>query len=150
MILLPIAALVLGIMVFYWPSQGFEADEALARYTAIAVLAGLDTVLGGLRARLTDKYDDAIFISGFFANTILAGALVLLGEKLGLEAGIGEERVSAMMIAAVVVFGSRIFTNLAVLRRLLIERWRDARSGPQSSTRLAEASASSSAVDARS
>jgi small basic protein len=103
MILLPVAALVIGFMLFYWPSQGFEADEALARYTAIAVLAGLDTVLGGLRARLTDQYDDAIFISGFFANTILAGALVLLGEKLGLEAGIGDQRVSAMMIAAVVV-----------------------------------------------
>jgi hypothetical protein len=55
-----------------------------------------------------------------------------------------------MMIAAVVVFGSRIFNNLAVLRRLIIEHWRDGRSGPQASTRLAEASAGSSAVDARS
>jgi small basic protein len=64
MILLPIAALVLGFAMFYWPSLGFEADEALARYTAIAVLAGLDTVLGGLRARMTNQYDDAIFVLG--------------------------------------------------------------------------------------
>jgi small basic protein len=91
-------------------------------------------VLGGLRARLSDQYDDAIFISGFFANTLLAGGLVLLGEKLGLEAGIGDQRVSAMMIAAVVVFGSRIFNNLAVLRRLIIERWRDAGSGSGTAT----------------
>ena len=126
MILLPLAALILGFFaVRYLPASGFEANEAMARYTAIAVLAGLDTVLGGLRARVVDQFDDAIFVSGFFANTLLAGGLVVLGEKLGLEAGLGQERVSAMMIAAAVVFGTRIFNNLAVLRRLLIERWRE-------------------------
>ena len=139
MILLPLAALVLGFLLFYFPSHGFEADESLARYTAIAVLAGIDTVLGGLRARLTDKYEDAVFISGFFANAILAGGLVLLGEKLGLEAGIGGERVSAMMIAAVVVFATRIFNNLAALRHLIIERWRESRQGTNSSTHILDA-----------
>lgn len=125
MILLPLAALLLGFFaVRFLPVGSFEANEAMARYTAIAVLAGLDTVLGGLRARMVDQFDDAIFVSGFFANTLLAGGLVVLGERLGLEAGLGQERVSAMMIAAAVVFGTRIFNNLAVLRRLLIERWR--------------------------
>ncbi len=125
MILLPLIALALGFFLFYRAGASFEADEAFARYTAIAVLAGLDTVLGGLRARMTDQFDDAIFVSGFFVNALLAGGLVLLGEKLGLETGFGDERVSAMMIAAVVVFGTRIFNNLAALRRLLIDRWRE-------------------------
>jgi len=124
MIFLPILAMAGGFALFYFTGRGFEADEVFARYTAIAVLAGLDTVLGGLRARLTNDFDDVIFVTGFFANALLAGGLVLLGEKLGLETGFGDERVSAMMIAAVVVFGSRIFNNLAALRRLLIERWR--------------------------
>lgn len=125
MILLPIVALALGfIFVLYVPSGGIVADEAFARYTAIAVLAGLDTVLGGLRAHLKGQYDDLVLVTGFFANTVLAGLLVMLGEKLGLEAGYGGERVSAMMIAAVVVFGTRIFNNLAVLRHLLIDRLR--------------------------
>jgi small basic protein len=127
MIFLPLVALFAGFWVFYQHGNGFEADEAFARYTAIAVLAGLDTVLGGLRARLTDEFDDVIFITGFFANALLAGGLVFLGEKLGLETGFGDERVSAMMIAAVVVFGSRIFNNLAALRRLIIDRWRAGR-----------------------
>lgn len=128
MILLPIIALVLGFVLFL-PARGFVTDEAFARYTAIAVLAGLDTVLGGLRAHLKGQYDDLVLVTGFFANTVLAGLLVMLGEKLGLEAGYGNERVSAMMIAAVVVFGTRIFNNLAVLRHLLIERLRGNRSG---------------------
>ena len=125
MIFLPLLALALGFGLIYISGSSFEADEAFARYTAIALLAGLDTVLGGLRARLIDEFDDAIFISGFFVNALLAGGLVVLGEKLGLETGFGNERVSAMMIAAVVVFGTRIFNNLAALRRLLIDRWRE-------------------------
>lgn len=127
MILLPLLALALGFAVVWFLGGDYAASEAVARYTAIAVLAGLDTVLGGLRARMTDDFDDLVFISGFFVNALLAGALVLLGERLGLETGLGDQRVSAMMIAAVVVFGSRIFNNLGVLRRLLIERWRESR-----------------------
>lgn len=127
MIFLPLFALVLGFLLVNRAGGSFEADEALARYTAVAVLAGLDTVLGGLRARLTNQFDDVIFITGFFANALLAGGLVVLGERLGLETGFGDERVSAMLIAAAVVFGARIFNNLAALRRILIERWRDSR-----------------------
>lgn len=124
MILLPLVALIVGFAVVYAVSRGFQPDEAFARYTAIAVLAGLDTVLGGVRARLMDNFDDAVFISGFFANAILAAGLVYLGEQLGLETGLGDQRISVMMIAAVVVFSSRIFNNLAALRRLVIDQWR--------------------------
>ncbi len=125
MILLPLFALAVGFAIVYFSGTTFEADEAFARYTAIAVLAGLDTVLGGLRARLTNQFDDAIFVSGFFVNALLAGGLVVLGERLGLETGFGDQRISAMLLAAAVVFGSRIFNNLAALRRILIEGWRD-------------------------
>lgn len=125
MILLPLLALAVGFVLVYISGRSFEADEAFARYTAIAVLAGLDTVLGGLRARLTNQFDDAIFVSGFFVNALLAGGLVVLGERLGLETGFGDERVSAMLIAAAVVFGTRIFNNLAALRRILIDQWRE-------------------------
>jgi small basic protein len=43
---------------------------------------------------------------------------------LGIETGIGDGRISVMMIGAVVVFSGRILNNLAALRRLLIERFR--------------------------
>ena len=124
MFALPLLALVLGFAVMWIPANTFFADEALARYSAVAVLAGLDTVLGGIRAWISDTFDDAIFISGFFVNALLAVGLVLLGERLGLETGIGDGRISVMMIGAVVVFSSRILNNLAALRRLLIERFR--------------------------
>ena len=127
MILLPLLALVVGFVIFWNPAQGLGADEALARYTAIAILAGFDTILGGLRAWMTEDFDDTVFISGFFVNSLLAAGLVALGEYLGLETGFGEGRISVMMIGAVVVFSARILNNLAALRRLLIERWRDYR-----------------------
>jgi small basic protein len=123
-------ALALGFAVVWFFGGTYAASEGLARYTAIAVLAGLDTILGGLRAQMTDDFDDVVFVSGFFVNALLAGGLVLLGERLGLATDLGDERVSAMMIAAVVVFGARIFNNLGVLRRLMIERWRDSHQRP--------------------
>ena len=124
MILLPLLALALGFLLFYIPTRGLGADEAFARYTAIAVLAGLDTILGGLRAWLAEQFDNSVFITGFFVNSLLAAGLVGLGEHLGLETGLGDGRISVMMIAAVVVLSARIFNNLAVLRRLIIDRWR--------------------------
>ncbi len=129
MFVFPLLAIVLGFILVYWPGNLLPANEAFARYTAVAVLAGLDTVLGGIRAWLDDKFDDAIFISGFFTNALLAVGLVVLGEKLGLETGIGDGRISVMMIGAVVVFSGRILNNLAALRRLIIERVRARKSG---------------------
>lgn len=125
MFLLPFVALALGFAVFYSVAGVIPpASETFARYAAIALLAGLDTVLGGVRAWMSDTFDDAIFISGFFLNALLAVGLVVLGERLGLEAGFGESRISMMMIGAVVLFSGRILNNLAALRRLVIERLR--------------------------
>ena len=136
MIVVPLLAVAVGFFLFWGPMRGLETNEAFARYTAIAVLAGLDTVLGGVRAWLEEAFDDAVFISGFFANALLAALLVALGEKFGLETGGGDGRISVMMIGAVVIFSSRIFNNLAALRRLIIDRWRQ-----RSSSRAGEASA---------
>ena len=125
MFALPFLALALG-FAFFWLSSNMAlpANEAFARYIAVALLAGMDTVVGGLRSFLTDNFDDAIFLSGFVINSLLAVGLVLLGERLGLETGVGDGRISVMMVAAVVVFSGRILNNLAALRRLVIERWR--------------------------
>ncbi len=124
MFVLPLLALALGFILVWMPANTFTASEAFARYSAVAVLAGLDTLLGGVRAWLQGKFDDVIFISGFFTNALLAVGLVLLGERLGLETGLGDGRISVMMIGAVVLFSGRILNNLAALRRILIERFR--------------------------
>lgn len=122
--LLPIAALILG-FVSFWQIGSLPTEEVFARYTAIAILAGLDTILGGIRAWLTGDYDDAVFVTGFIFNALLAVGLVYLGERLGLETGFGDGRISVMMIGAVVVFSGRILNNLAALRRLVIDRLRE-------------------------
>lgn len=80
-----------------------------ARYTAIAILAGLDSILGAARAELEGEYDSQIFLSGLVTNMLLAGLLTYLGDRLGVQ----------LSLAAVVGFGVRVFTNLARIRRLL-------------------------------
>ena len=46
-------------------------------YLAIAVIAALDTVFGGIASVVNKKFDIKIFISGFFGNAILAILLTL-------------------------------------------------------------------------
>lgn len=122
MSLLPLLALAIGFLIFWVPSQHLQVNEAVARYSAIAILAGLDTILGGLRASMENKFDNVVFVSGFFVNVLLAAGLLWLGEYFALETG--DNRISVMMIAAVIIFSTRILNNLASLRRLIIDRLR--------------------------
>ncbi len=109
---LPMLALVLGFLIGYLAKVSIPA--ALATYMSVALLAALDSVFGGIRATLESKYDNLIFLTGFFSNTLLAGVLAFLGDKLGVN----------LYMAAIFVFGVRLFQNLAMVRRILIERWR--------------------------
>lgn len=84
-----------------------------AQYMSIAVLAALDSVFGGIRAYLEGSFDNTIFISGFIVNTFLAAALAYMGDRLGVE----------LYLAAVVVFGVRIFQNLGIIRRYLLKKY---------------------------
>ena len=51
-------------------------------YLAIAIIAALDSVFGGIASVINKKFDIKIFISGFFGNAILAILLTILGQKL--------------------------------------------------------------------
>ena len=82
-------------------------------YLAIAIIAALDSVFGGLTSVLKKNFDITIFVSGFFGNAILAMLLTYLGEKLNVD----------IYLAAVIVFVGRMFTNLSIIRRIYIERW---------------------------
>jgi small basic protein len=90
------------------------------RYLSIALLAALDTFFGGLRSSLERTYDDAVFISGFFMNALLAAGFVYLGDRLGLE---------TLYLGAIVALALRIFNNLGIIRRALITRWRNRNNG---------------------
>ena len=74
---------------------------------SIAVLAALDSVFGGIRASLEDKFETDIFISGFFGNAFLAAGLAYIGDRLDVP----------IYLAAIFAFGVRLFQNFAALRR---------------------------------
>ena len=82
-------------------------------YLAIAVIAALDSVFGGIASVVNKKFDMKIFISGFFGNAILAILLTMLGEKLNVD----------IYLAAIVVFVWRMFMNLGIIRRYYVEKW---------------------------
>jgi len=78
-----------------------------ARYTAVALLAGLDSIFGALRAYLSGTFAPRVFLMGLLTNSALAAGLTFVGDKLGVD----------LSIAAIVAFGVRIFNNLASIRR---------------------------------
>ena len=80
-------------------------------YLAIAIIAALDSVFGGIDATLKKNFNLTIFITGFFGNAILAILLTILGQKLNVD----------IYLAAIIVFVGRMFTNLAIIRRYYID-----------------------------
>ena len=83
----------------------------LEPYLPIAVVAALDAVFGGLRARLDGIFDAKVFVVSFISNVLVAALVVFLGDKLGVGA--------QLSTAFVVVLGIRIFGNAAAIRRHL-------------------------------
>jgi small basic protein len=106
---LPIVGLLLGIALGVVFSVSVPIE--FARYTAIAMLAAADSVVGAWRAALDDNYNNRIFLSGLVVNMLLAASLTFVGDRLGVD----------LYIAAVVVFGARLFNNLAIIRRHFIK-----------------------------
>ena len=82
-------------------------------YLAIAIIAALDSVFGGVSSALNKKFDLKIFLSGFFGNAILSMLLTYLGERLNVD----------IYLAAIIVFVGRMFTNLAIIRRYYVDLW---------------------------
>src|SRR6266516_493379 len=83
----------------------------LEPYLPIAVVAALDAVFGGVRARLDGIFDAKVFVVSFISNVVVAALIVFLGDKLGVG--------SQLSTAVVVVLGIRIFGNAAAIRRHL-------------------------------
>src|SRR5438270_4661678 len=78
-----------------------------ARYTAVALLAGLDSIFGAFKAYIAGSYEPRVFVTGLVTNMARAGGLTFVGDKIGVD----------LSIAAIVAFGVRIFNNFASIRR---------------------------------
>lgn len=106
--MLEIIGLLVGLaagLLFPWtiPSQ-------YSLYAATGLLAALDSALGGLRGRVVGDFKLDVFLSGTIGNAVIAVFLTWLGRYLGIP----------LYLAAVVVFGTRMFQNFAEIRRELL------------------------------
>jgi small basic protein len=104
-----VLALALGVVlgIVFEPS----VPLGLQPYLPIAVVAALDAVFGGLRARLDGVFDDKQFVVSFVSNVLVAALIVYLGDQLGVG--------TQLSTGVVVVLGVRIFGNVAAIRRHL-------------------------------
>lgn len=109
----------------------FTIPVAYARYTAVALMAIMDSLFGAWRALLVsaseqkkeqnpsslkerkEDYSGKIFLTGLFFNTALAAAITYLGDRLGLD----------LYLAALVAFTIRIFGNVGTIRRTLMKKF---------------------------
>ncbi|MGE9971676.1 small basic family protein [Candidatus Pseudoscillospira sp. SGI.172] len=106
--MLELIGLTAGLLLGFLIPLHFPASMTL--YVGVGLLAALDSALGGMRSRLKGEFHLPIFLSGTIGNAAIAVFLTALGERMGIP----------MYLAAVVVFGTRMFQNFGEIRRELL------------------------------
>ncbi|MGL5313279.1 MAG: small basic family protein [Peptostreptococcaceae bacterium] len=103
-----LAGLALGVVVGYYIPFSYPMDYSI--YLSVAILAAMDSIFGAVKSGFENKYDNIIFITGFVGNALLAIILTYIGDRLGLP----------IYYVAILVFGSRLFDNLSIIRRHIV------------------------------
>lgn len=104
-----IIAVLLGILLGILVPYNLSANTL--PYVAVAIIAALDSVFGGLAANFHKRFNMNVFMMGLFSNAVLAVLLTYMGDLLGIS----------LYFAVIVVFGVRIFNNLAAIRRMTFD-----------------------------
>lgn len=130
--LLPVVGVIIGALLAVLLKVGPQGGLT-GQYMAVACLAGLDTICGGIRSGLEGKYTNEVFVSGFISNIIIAFFLAWLGDRIGID----------LFLAVALVLGARIFTNLSLIRRYLLTKWQDAKERKRLQEMAAQAQAQS-------
>lgn len=115
MILIPIVSVLVGVLLGILIRRPIGGEAGL--YLAVACLAGLDTVCGGIRAFMEKKFHADVFLSGFISNVLTAFGLAWLGDRIGVN----------IFLVCAFIFGTRIFNNLSLIRRFWLTSIQDAR-----------------------
>lgn len=89
-----------------------EMPGWLQPYLPIMIVAALDALVGAARASLEHTFSDKVFAVSFVSNVAIAALIVWLGDVIGVG--------SQLSTAVLVVLGIRIFTNAAVIRRMVL------------------------------
>lgn len=104
-----VGAIILGIALGIIIPYNLTSDTL--PYVAVAIIAALDSVFGAIVAYFNKKFNMNIFVTGLVTNAILAVLITLMGNLLGIS----------LYFAAIVVFGVRIFNNMATIRRTTLD-----------------------------
>ncbi len=109
-----LVAMVVGLIagIFLGFVFNISYPSAYSFYITMGLLAAMDSVVGAVRSYFEGKFDNLTFVSGFITNALLAALLTFVGDLLGVP----------LYYAALLVFGGRLFNNLAGIRHHLIER----------------------------
>ena len=103
-----VLSVLLGVLIGYF--LPINIPEKYSIYVAVMLLAAADAAAGGMNARLHRQFQVNLFISGAIGNGLIAVLLTYLGERIGIP----------LYLAAVLVFGTRLFQNFGEIRRQLL------------------------------
>ena len=106
----PVSGLILGVVLGL--SVNLIVPPGYTVYLAMAILAAMDSVSGAYLSTLNKNFKLSIFVTGFFGNALIAVVLTFIGNSLGMD----------FSLAAIVVFGTRMFNNFATIRRIVINK----------------------------
>jgi len=84
-----------------------------SRYTAVAILAILDSLIGAICAQTKKEFNVGNFIFSLIFYVFLTAFFVYLGDKLNLD----------LYLGVIVVFMFRIMQNIGVLRDFYFKRF---------------------------
>jgi small basic protein len=108
---IPVVALAVAFFAVRAALKGVTVS-AYADLGAVAIVAGLDSVCGGIRAGMEHRFNVRVFVTGFFTNMIIAMLLTYGGWILGTD----------LYLAVIVALGVRIFYNLGAIRHHVLDR----------------------------
>lgn len=114
MILIPILALIVGVLVGWLLKV---PAGPVGPFLGVSVLAGLDSIFGGCRSAIEGKFRSDVFVTGFFSNIIIAAGLLWLGGLISVN----------LFLVVALVLGTRIFNNLSIMRRMALTYFGDLR-----------------------
>ena len=103
-----IVSVLLGVLIGFWLPISIPAKYSI--YVAVMLLAAMDAAAGGINARMHHQFRGSLFVSGALGNGLIAVLLAYIGERIGIP----------LYLAAVVVFGARLFQNFGEIRRELL------------------------------
>ena len=103
--MIPLIGLIFGLLIgIFMP---YQIPVEYSTYVVVAILAVVDSVFGAAAANLRGKFNMRLFWTGILGNTALAMLLTFIGENFGVQ----------LYLAPVFAFGTRVFSNYAIIRR---------------------------------